>query len=123
MLDLMEMEYALFILYPLAIIRPWLILPALALHGALIAQTAVLHGRIPLIGLHDTLGFLAFSIGIIYLMFGWRRKRDLFSFITVPLILLLVVGSVASPSMSGPLPPVLNTIWFELHVILSFVSY
>jgi ABC-type transport system involved in cytochrome c biogenesis permease subunit len=25
--------------------------------------------------------------------------------------------------MPGPLPPVLNTIWFELHVILSFVSY
>ncbi len=25
--------------------------------------------------------------------------------------------------MPGPLPPVLNTIWFELHVVLSFVAY
>jgi len=35
----------------------------------------------------------------------------------------LIAGSVISPVMKGPLPPVLNTIWFELHVILSFLSY
>ncbi|HEX9020658.1 MAG TPA: cytochrome c biogenesis protein CcsA [Nitrospirota bacterium] len=119
----MLMEYALFILYPLALIGPRFILPALALHGALIVQTAAQHGRIPLIGLHDTLGFLAFSIGVIYLLAGWGRKRDLFSFIAVPLILLLTAGSAVSPSMGGPLPPVLKTVWFELHVILSFVAY
>jgi ABC-type transport system involved in cytochrome c biogenesis permease subunit len=107
----------------LALYRPRLILPALALHGALIIQTAMRYGRIPLIGMHDTLGFLAFSIGIIYLIAGWNRKRDLFSFITIPFILVLAAGSVASPTMGGPLPPVLKTIWFELHVILSFISY
>ncbi|HEY6012038.1 MAG TPA: cytochrome c biogenesis protein CcsA [Nitrospirota bacterium] len=117
------MEYLLFILYLPAFMGPRLILPALALHAALIVQATFRYGRIPLIGLHDTLGFLAFSIGVILLIAGWSRKRDLFSFLTVPLILLLVGGSVASPSMGGPLPPVLKTIWFELHVILSFMSY
>ncbi|HEX9861639.1 MAG TPA: cytochrome c biogenesis protein CcsA, partial [Nitrospirota bacterium] len=52
-----------------------------------------------------------------------NRKRDLFSFITISLLLLFIAGSVASPSMGGPLPPVLKTVWFELHVILSFISY
>jgi ABC-type transport system involved in cytochrome c biogenesis permease subunit len=41
----------------------------------------------------------------------------------MPLILLLLAGSLASPAMPGALPPVLKTIWFELHVILSFMSY
>ena len=117
------MEICLLILYSLGLIRLRLILPALALHGTLIVSTALRFGRIPLIGLHDTLSFLAFSIGAVYVIAGWSRKRDLFTFLTVPLILLLLYGSSVSPSMSGPLPPVLKTIWFELHVLLSFLSY
>jgi ABC-type transport system involved in cytochrome c biogenesis permease subunit len=89
----------------------------------IIIQTAARYGRIPLIGLHDTLGFLTFSIGVSYLIAGWRRKRDTFSFITIPMILIFFAGSQAFPVMSGPLPPVLKTLWFELHVILSFVAY
>jgi ABC-type transport system involved in cytochrome c biogenesis permease subunit len=117
------MELILFILYPLALVRLRLVLIALAVHGALIIGSAVRYGRIPLIGTHDTLGFLAWSIGVVYLVFGWRRKRGLYSYLTIPLILLLIAGSVISPVMKGPLPPVLRTIWFELHVVLSFVSY
>jgi ABC-type transport system involved in cytochrome c biogenesis permease subunit len=113
----------LIILYSFALYRPRLILPALALHAVLIVSSAIRYGRIPLIGMHDTLGFLAFSIGIVYVIAGWKRKRDLFSYLTIPLILLLLAGSIASLAMPGALPPVLKTIWFELHVILSFMSY
>jgi ABC-type transport system involved in cytochrome c biogenesis permease subunit len=117
------METYILFLYPLALLWPRLIVPALAIHGAAIASTALRFGRIPLIGPHDTLGFLAFSIGAVYAVVGWNRKRDLFSFLTIPVIMLLLVGSHLSPSMHGPLPPVLKTIWFELHVFLSFLSY
>jgi ABC-type transport system involved in cytochrome c biogenesis permease subunit len=117
------MELFLIILYPLALYRLRLMLPALTLHAVLIVSTAMKYGRMPLIGMHDTLGFLAFSIGTVAVIAGWNRKRDLFSYITMPLILLLLAGSVASPAMPGALPPVLKTIWFELHVVLSFVSY
>ena len=67
------MDLILFILYPLALVRVRLIIPALVLHGALIVSSAVTYGRIPLIGTHDTLGFLAWSIGVVYLLFGWGR--------------------------------------------------
>jgi ABC-type transport system involved in cytochrome c biogenesis permease subunit len=117
------MELFLIILYPLALYRLRLILPALTLHAVLIVSTAMKYGRMPLIGMHDTLGFLAFSIGTVAVIAGWNRQRDLFSYITMPLILLLLAGSLASPAMPGALPPVLKTIWFELHVILSFMSY
>ena len=117
------MEYILFILYPFDLYLLRLMLPALVLHAGFIIYTAVNFGRIPLIGLHDTLGFLAFSIGVVSLVAGWNRKRDLFSYITIPLIVLFLVGSLASPSMPGALPTVLKTVWFELHVVLSFLSY
>ena len=114
----------LFLLYPLALITPRLILPALGLHAMLITQSALRFGRIPLMGMRETLGFLAFSIGVVYVIAAWRRTRDLFTYAVMPLILAFLLGSFVSPgSMPGPLPPVLNTIWFELHVILSFVSY
>ncbi len=119
----LSMELLLFILYPLGLYRLWLMLPALVLHTILIVSTATKYGRIPLIGLHDTLGFLAFTIGAVAVISGWKRNRDLFSYTIISLILLLLAGSIASPAMPGALPPVLKTIWFELHVILSFVSY
>jgi ABC-type transport system involved in cytochrome c biogenesis permease subunit len=118
------MGIILIILYCLALIGPRYILPALGLHALLIVQAIIHYGRIPLIGMRETLGFLSFSIGIAYLIAGWSRKRDLFTFLCIPLVLLFLLASFfAPPSMPGPLPPVLNTIWFELHVILSFVAY
>lgn len=103
--------------------RVRLMLPALMLHAFSLGSTAFTFGRIPLIGMHETLGFLAFSIGIIGFIAGWSRERDRFSSLTVSLILLLLAGSAFSPAARHGLPPVLKTIWFELHVILSFVSY
>ena len=117
------MIYLLIILYLAGLYRLRFMTPALALHAGLIVSAAVNYGRIPLIGPHDTLGFLAFSIGVSAVIASWSRERDLFSSITVPLIVLLLAGSAVSPAMPGGLPPVLKTIWFELHVILSFVSY
>jgi ABC-type transport system involved in cytochrome c biogenesis permease subunit len=117
------MEYLLFILYPVALYDFRLIMPALALHTGVIMYTAFTFGRIPLIGMHDTLGFLAFSIGVVALIAGWNRKRDLFSLLGVSLIMLLLAGSASAPTVRHALPPVLKTIWFELHVILSFISY
>ena len=117
------MEYILYALYPLALIRTRLIIAALVLHGALITASALQFGRIPLIGTRDTLSFLACSIGVVYLLFAWSERRGRGTALTVPLILLLRTGSFVAPAMRGPLPPVLRTIWFELHVVLSFVAY
>ena len=43
------MEYIVYMLYPLALVRVRLIIPALAIHGALIISSAVTYGRVPLI--------------------------------------------------------------------------
>ncbi|MDH4162988.1 MAG: cytochrome c biogenesis protein CcsA [Nitrospirota bacterium] len=117
------METLLFILYPAALLRVRLIIPALLLHGWLVLDSAFRYGRVPLIGTRDTLGFLALALGAAFLAFRWNRKRDVAGPLVIALILAILAGSWVSPVMRGPLPPVLRTIWFELHVILSFVSY
>ncbi len=117
------METLVFILYLPAFAGVRLILPALAVHGGLIVASALRYGRVPLIGTRDTLAFLAWATGVVFLLFGRNRARGSYTVLPLALILLLLVGSALSPRMGGPLPPVLKTIWFELHVILSFVSY
>ncbi len=118
------MDYLVIALYSVGLVRTRLLIPALAVHAYLIGKTAATFGRIPLIGMHDTLGFLAFATGIIVVIAGWNRPRDLFTLIAVPLMLVLLAGSAISPPVPAhALPPVLKTVWFELHVILSFVAY
>ncbi len=117
------MEFSLIILYLPALFRMRYIIPALLLHACFIGYTAMNFGRIPLIGMRDTLGFLAFALGTAAFISDWRRKRDLFTLLVIPLIALLLAGSGWSPPVGHGLPPVLKTIWFELHVILSFMSY
>lgn len=112
----------LILLYLIAVVRQPFLLAALLFHAAIILHSAWTYGRIPLVGLHDTLSFLAFSIGAASLFVKWERKRELYSY-SVPLIIVLIGASLFSPAMSGPLPPVLRTVWFELHVLLSFIAY
>ena len=73
------MESLLFILYPLGAVPSASASCRRSLHAVLIVYTAVAYGRIPLIGMHDTLGFLAFSIGAVALIAGWSRKTRPFS--------------------------------------------
>lgn len=117
------MEIVLILLYAAVMILPRLIIIPLAVHAVVIVLSALDYGRIPLVGLHDTFGFLAFSLGAVYSVLGWNRGRGLFTYLMIPLILLLLAGSAFSHPAVGPLPPLLRTIWFELHVMLSFVSY
>jgi ABC-type transport system involved in cytochrome c biogenesis permease subunit len=117
------MTVLLFMLYLLPLLGARWIVPALVVHGGIIVASASAYGRLPLVGTRDTLSFLAWAVGATLLAFGWKRPRGLFTFLTVGLILLLLAGSAVSPVMAGPLPPVLRIIWFELHVVLSFIAY
>jgi len=81
-------------------------------------------GRIPLVGVHDTVSFLAASI----MAFGIAvdqahgRKRWVLQAVTGLAMAVTAVALFQAPE-NKPLPPVLNTYWFELHVALSFMSY
>lgn len=81
-------------------------------------------GRVPLVGLHDTFALLAASLVAFSLPFYKyvSGRREYFFMLSGMAVLLTLLSALSKPNMR-PLPPVLKTYWFELHVILSFFSY
>jgi len=91
-----------------------------------LAQRSLSLGRLPLLGPHDTLAFFALSIAAMALITSCahplRRTRwfTVTSGITAGLFTLFAL--TFKPS-NMPLPQILDTLWFELHVVLAFFSY
>jgi ABC-type transport system involved in cytochrome c biogenesis permease subunit len=100
------------------------------LYAGFVVQTGYLAwrgislGRLPLVGVHDTLGFLsassvAFSLALYPSV---RKQREFFQMLAGLAALFTALALLQQPH-TRPLPPVLKTYWFELHVALSFFSY
>jgi len=89
-------------------------------------QRSLSLGRLPLLGPHDTLTFFALSIAAMALITSCahsaRRSRwfTIASGISAGLFTLLALRFKPS---NMPLPQILDTLWFELHVVLAFFSY
>lgn len=83
-------------------------------------------GRLPLVGPHDTIAFFSASIGLMalpFLLSPSLRNSSTFPWATGGAAALFALLSLAFPSLAMPLPPILRTLWFELHVALAFFAY
>ena len=81
-------------------------------------------GRLPLVGPHDTLFFLSTSIMLFALPASSSLKnRQRFLNPVIALTVCFMLCSMFAKPHSYPLPPVLKTFWFEVHVAFSFFSY
>jgi len=101
-------------------------LAGLAAELAYLALRGSALGRLPLIGPHDTLIFFSTSIALMGLPFlvaqGLRRDGTV-SWGVGALAALFALCALPFRSLNMPLPPILNTLWFELHVALAFFAY
>ncbi len=103
--------------------RP-LLYAGLIAQAAYIASRGLVMGRLPLIGVHDTLNFLAASVAAFGLAVHHSGPQRPAYFRVLALICALCTAvALATPPHAGFLPPILRTYWFELHVALSFFSY
>ncbi|GBE01187.1 cytochrome c biogenesis protein CcsA [bacterium BMS3Bbin06] len=111
-------------LFLFSIFRRPLLYVAVTLQGGYLLYRGALLGRIPLVGLHDTLLFLSLSTALFAIPFQQVRKEMRWFLEAVALIsAVFSLAGFLSPGVDTPLPPVLKTYWFELHVVLSFFSY
>jgi ABC-type transport system involved in cytochrome c biogenesis permease subunit len=80
--------------------------------------------RLPLVGPHDTLFFLSSSIVAFAIPFAisMKNKKQFLNPVVVMASIFALLSFFSIP-YDMPLPPVLKTYWFELHVALSFFSY
>lgn len=80
--------------------------------------------RLPLVGPHDTLAFLSASIVIFSIPISYfLKKHPQFLSGVATTSAIFTAFSLLSKQHNTPLPPVLKIIWFELHVVLAFLSY
>jgi ABC-type transport system involved in cytochrome c biogenesis permease subunit len=89
-------------------------------------QRGLALGRLPLLGPHDTLVFFALCIAVTGLVTSLspplRRARWFMIACGVSAGLFTLFALRFKPS-NMPLPQILDTLWFELHVVLAFLSY
>ncbi|HHN65264.1 MAG TPA: cytochrome C biogenesis protein ResC [Nitrospirae bacterium] len=112
------------LLYGAALLWEKALFAAITVQAGYLLYRGVTLGRLPLVGLHDTLLFLSLSTAVLSIPF-WvriRPRKGFFRLTAVASLLFSLLGMLSRPSMM-PLPPVLKTFWFELHVVLSFLSY
>lgn len=96
----------------------------LILQGVYILTRGLHLGRLPLVGPHDTLIFLSAAMVAFSIPFnrGTKGHPALSRGISFAAMVFTASGILWQPH-NAPLPPVLKTLWFELHVVLAFFSY
>lgn len=106
--------------------RTYLFSLAVALQVLYLAMRGISLERLPLVGPHDTIAFMATSIGVMGLPFILVRRHQLPSLCTWSIAAVSAIFTLVSllfkPS-AFPLPPILDTFWFECHVALAFFGY
>jgi ABC-type transport system involved in cytochrome c biogenesis permease subunit len=98
----------------------------IATEFAYVVQRGLSLGRLPLLGPHDTLVFFALSIAIMAAIASYSpqfcRKRW-FLVCSGLIVGFFTLVSVRFKPLNMPLPQILDTLWFELHVVLAFFAY
>ena len=115
-----------FAAYLFALWKRPLIYAGLVFQVAYIISRGAELGRLPLVGPHDTISFLAASIAAFAVPFAFalnpEQRRDFIGLIAA-VAAIFTVFALTAQQHNSPLPPILKTVWFECHVVLAFMSY
>ena len=90
------------------------------------AQRGLSLGRLSLLGPHDTLIFFAASIAIMASITSFSptvRRERWFLVVSGLASGLITLAAIWFRPLNMPLPQILDTLWFELHVVLAFFAY
>lgn len=100
-----------------------LLITALICHSAFLVSRSLQSGHLPFVGLYESMSFYAWLVAIVYVFIERRfHERSLGAFVA-PLILAAQVVSAVFMPTEKPLPPVLQSPWFSVHVTASFLGY
>jgi len=83
-------------------------------------------GRLPLLGPHDTLLFFSMSValmGFISSYYPVVRNKRWFTIVTGISSGFVTLAAIMFKPLNMPLPQILDTLWFEVHVVVAFFGY
>ncbi|HIJ89103.1 MAG TPA: cytochrome c biogenesis protein CcsA [Desulfuromonadales bacterium] len=91
-----------------------------------LATRGLMLGRLPLLGPHDTLLFFSLSValmGVISSYYPAVRNKRWFTVAAGMSAGSVTVAAIMFKPLNMPLPQILDTLWFELHVVVAFFGY
>jgi cytochrome c-type biogenesis protein CcsB len=101
---------------------PRLLLAGFVVHGAAIAARSWSAGHMAVTTFDEALSFLALLLVAIFLLVQLRRPLVALGAVVSPLAFGLTLAADAVYRGARPLPPVLDSAWFPVHVVLSFLG-
>ncbi|MDH4228094.1 MAG: cytochrome c biogenesis protein [Deltaproteobacteria bacterium] len=101
----------------------WALIAALVVHAAYIGWRGYYGERFPVASIGETLSVYSFSVAFLTLVVWRRYSERITALITLPVALFAIAMSILKMAPPRELPLILKTIWFELHVMTSFVAY
>jgi cytochrome c-type biogenesis protein CcsB len=101
---------------------PWLLTGGFLAHGASIAVRSWTAGHMAVTTLDEALSFLALLLVAVFLLVQLRRPLVALGAVVSPLAFGLTLAADAVYRGARPLPPVLDSAWLPVHVVLSFLG-
>ncbi|HET97286.1 MAG TPA: c-type cytochrome biogenesis protein CcsB [Desulfurivibrio alkaliphilus] len=95
---------------------------AAALHAVYLLTRFVISGHTPVASSHEAVSFFAWSLTMAYLLFRWRYRVKNFAAFVTPLIMLLMIVALASPSHVVELPPAMRSWWLPAHGMIALMA-
>jgi cytochrome c-type biogenesis protein CcsB len=102
--------------------RMFLLIGAI-LHGAGFVARYLAAGYLPITNLFESLSFFAFSTVCVFLAFELRYNLRVLGTFVAPVAMIFGLLSALLPGEVRPLPPVLDSNWLPIHVLLLFSGY
>lgn len=108
------------------------LIPSLILYAALLIHTAWLVvervglGYLPIVRAYEALSFVAWGIALAYVVIERGLGQKVFGAFIIPVAFLFQAVATAHLLVSprpAPLPPILQSVWFEIHVGTALFSY
>ncbi|HEX9080583.1 MAG TPA: cytochrome c biogenesis protein CcsA, partial [Desulfuromonadaceae bacterium] len=98
----------------------------LAAETAYLGMRGLSMGRLPLLGPHDTLVCFSAAIALMALVTSFSpvlAGKGWFAAVSGLGAALFTLAALVFPPLNMPLPQILDTRWFEAHVVLAFLAY
>lgn len=107
----------------LEVFSRWALYGGFAVHTAALVLRAYSTGHAPMASVFETLLFFGWTTVLVTLFVVTRYGERSVELVTVATAALALVFALLNPTVDEPLPLVLKTLWFELHVSASFAAY
>ncbi len=79
-------------------------------------------GYLPITGMHQASSFFAWCIILIFFFLEFRYKIGIIGAFILPIVFALMLSSSTFPREILPLSPVLQSYWFNIHILLAFAG-